>query len=629
MTLLLTFANDKDAHLDLLKAESADIRNALRPLENRDFIKIKHEESTTTDELVSLLLSLPNEIVVFHYAGHAGSAELRFEDVDGNAKGLAHLLGEQANLKLVFLNGCSTKGQVEQLFEAGVKGVIATSVPINDAKAKDFAVAFYEALANRRTIKRAFELAKNVLELKYKTTPEVEISRAIGKMPQHTEGSKSAAEPWILYLKEGFSDEVGDFRLPTYQQVSIPIQEIAASMTANKFLVFALPEMCNYNKDIYSQMVEMRRGEEVKRDSSTYLDLVIQNFPFVIGAQIQLLRQKTTPDFDRLEQLISTYVVVGQTLYYILLADFWNHKDKLKFPTDKNFLKNHQLTAETTAVSFDYFQHIIDLYAAFPDTEKDNLFVPEFKKLVENLGKADNPTAKARQQLDILRGSFRTTAPDQLTTICVRAEQMLALILKEAAFLAGYQMLTVRNIELDAPRSKKLSYELQMARLNAIVHTSLSFYNDDIYRRKAHFTNSDSIVLISGNELLNEANALHFYLNLSPFIIDKNTFLNQPHIDLYLYAFERDDIYHYYSIKHPIFIATANEKGTDIVHTGMTRGDFKEGKNITDQAKTNTDEFDAAFSEAFGAAAATVVSDPTLVFGDLENQFEQFKTEFA
>ena len=636
MTVLLTFADDQSAHLDLLKAESRDIRAALRPLEKKEFIKIQCEESMTADELTAFLLDLKDEITLFHYGGHAGGAALRLEDADANAKGIARLLAEQQNLKLVFLNGCSTRGQVETLFAAGVKAVVATSTPIADPKAKDFAVAFYDALANKRTIRRAFDIAKGVLEMKYRSTPTIEIVRSIGfadgdvhafpplgGLRGDTEGVEM---PWNLYVKEGFGDEILDFRLPSYRKIDVPtLPDIAAAMPTNRYLMLVLSEMCQYNQDIFSQMVEMRRGDEVQKDSSTYLDLVVRNFPFVIGSQIQLLRQTTAADADRLEQLVSTYIVVGQTLYYILLSDFWGQKDKMKFPTTPDFLKNHgNLTAETLPM-FPFFEKISDLYALFP--EKDNLFVPEFTQLVINLNADGSPLKAAIKYLDILRGTFRTAT--DLPTACDRAELMLSVVLKEAAFLAGYQMLTVRNIELDNPRARSISYELKMAPLNAVVHTSLSFYNDDIYRRKVHYTNCDSVVLVSGNDLLNEENALGFYLNLSPFIMDKNTFLAQPQVDLFLFAYEKADNYYYYALRHNVFIALENEKGTDIVHTAMTRDDFKEGRNITANAADKTDDFDAVFTAAFGTAAIKTKVDTTPVFADLENQFEQFKTEFA
>ena len=47
MLIVLSFANQEDAHLSLLKEESGEIRTALRPLEKRGFISVEHEESTT------------------------------------------------------------------------------------------------------------------------------------------------------------------------------------------------------------------------------------------------------------------------------------------------------------------------------------------------------------------------------------------------------------------------------------------------------------------------------------------------------------------------------------------------------------------------------------------------------
>jgi WD40 repeat protein len=81
---------------------------------------------------------------------------------------LAVLLGRRVNLKLVFLNGCSTRPQVQSLLDAGVPVVIATARPIKDKLARQFAVAFYEALtaggeaapAGGRSLRAAFEAAQ-------------------------------------------------------------------------------------------------------------------------------------------------------------------------------------------------------------------------------------------------------------------------------------------------------------------------------------------------------------------------------------------------------------------------------------------------------------------------------------
>jgi hypothetical protein len=629
MIFLLTFANDSKDFLKLLKEECEEIKKMLRPLERKGFIKFEDDDSATLKDLTDMLMAHTEGVGFFHYAGHADSSEILLEGGGGNAKGIAQLLGEQPDLKLVFLNGCSTKGQVELLFAAGVKAVIATSRPINDPKAKDFAVAFYEALANKRTIKRAFDLAKGVLEAKYKVTPAITSTRAIGKVGVNI--AEAIGEEWTLYYKDGHEDEIGDYRLPTYREIPITMDQVQSSAVANRTLLNALPEMCYYNKDIFTQMEAMQKGNVVKKDSSSYLDLVVENFPFVIGSQIRLLRIKTENNLERLQQLASTYITVGRTLFYILLTDAWNLKNRMKkdFMTPKDFAKGFVMSRNDYAV-FPYFEKIATLYTMIPKEERDNLFVPEFKQLVENLQNEAHFTSKSVKFFETLRGLLADPKSLDAATIqkqCAIAEQALTRILMQAAFLAGYQMLGVRSISLNNPRTKGISYELNMARLHALDHVSLGFYFDEPYRRKLHYTNCDSVVLAVGSDILSEADALNYYLNLSPFIIDKNTFLNKPHVDLYFFAYDNDDKYVYHSIMHDVFTAFNNEKGTESIHTSLTKGDFQEGKNITEQAGTAAaDDFGFGLS---APEATKVVRDPTPVFGELEEQFEQLKTEFA
>ena len=147
--IFVAFANQDDNHLPLLKQESSEVKDALRVLETRDFIKVEREESAELKDLVNTFSSYPDQIQIFHYGGHAEGHLLQLEDKDAQSKGLAQLLGEQKELKLVFLNGCSTLGHVQKLFEAGVKAVIATAVPIEDKKALAFSSAFDKALANK------------------------------------------------------------------------------------------------------------------------------------------------------------------------------------------------------------------------------------------------------------------------------------------------------------------------------------------------------------------------------------------------------------------------------------------------------------------------------------------------
>lgn len=614
--LYFTFANQEDDHLPKLRREIDEIKDILRPLEQREFIKLEREESTTTTDIVKTLAAYPDGIAVFHYAGHATGQSLELEDQAATDKGIAGLLGAQANLKLVVLNGCSTQAQVQQLFEAGVKAVIATSVPIGDDKAVLFASTFYRALANKRSIQMAFDFAKAAVELTHRDAPEFAVHRGLGMLAD----DKMEDVPWGLYVQDQFADEILQWRLPYYREVGLPnhmIQFIGSQFKVNRYIVLVLDEMCRYNKDIYSQMVEVRDGEEVKKDSSTYLDLVIQNFPWLIGSQIQLLRQFNRPNRDRLEQLLSTYVITCLTLYYILLSDLWEARRRHKFVLPKDMAVF--LPQKKEALSNCNFLERCIIMATLLKEKKIELFLPEMSGFIEKLQDKSGHLSKAWQYLERTRREMATVGEEQLDKQCLTAEQALAVLLREAAFLADYRMLTVRNISIDNPRYGKKVYDMSIGTLNAIVNTSLSLYEDAEKRRKENYSNCKSIVLTP------DENDLKHSLNLSPFVIDKNTFLNNEHIDLFLYAFEEHDKHHYLAVKHGLFLAMANEKGTDIIDTGMSQDDFAEGRNINQPEEID----DFGFGDAFGFGdTTTVTQESPKVFSLLEEQFEQLYTDF-
>lgn len=136
-TILLTFANDYDDPLSSLKLESHVLFKALESVENKGIVKVERHESATIDIVTDRLNALHQDLCIFHYAGHADGDQLKLENGTAYAIGLAKLIADAPNLQLVVLNGCATYGQVELLFELGVKAIIATSEPIGDTKAKE------------------------------------------------------------------------------------------------------------------------------------------------------------------------------------------------------------------------------------------------------------------------------------------------------------------------------------------------------------------------------------------------------------------------------------------------------------------------------------------------------------
>ena len=77
--LLLAFANDPDAHLELLKAEGKQLFKALRNLDRQEFIKVHREESATAEDIFDALVAFKDQVAIFHYGGHVDGQTLRLE----------------------------------------------------------------------------------------------------------------------------------------------------------------------------------------------------------------------------------------------------------------------------------------------------------------------------------------------------------------------------------------------------------------------------------------------------------------------------------------------------------------------------------------------------------------------
>ena len=177
-------------------------------------VQVETDASATLEDIFEIFNQYDQQVAIFHYGGHAAGTQLQLEARDGSAKaayagGLAQLLGQQESLQLVFLNGCATQGQVQRLLQEGVKAVIATSVPVQDKMATEFAEQFYNSLGSHTHIQRAFQVARAFLEAKYKTTEPVKIFRSL----ELDEGEDKGVLNWGLYVREG-EEAALDWALP-------------------------------------------------------------------------------------------------------------------------------------------------------------------------------------------------------------------------------------------------------------------------------------------------------------------------------------------------------------------------------------------------------------------------------
>jgi hypothetical protein len=205
--VLLAFA---DARNDLasLKVEGWSLTDQFRELKQRGVIDdVMVEPHASLERIYSIFQKHGDRIALFHFGGHADKDHLlltsAFEPRPAYAEGIATLLGQQRGLKLVFLNGCSTRHQVKRLLDAGVPAVIATARAIDDRAATKFAVAFYEALTtgssdeNRKItggcgLGRAFAAAEGLVRAAHGGNPR----HILAKAPTAFDNFDDDGWPW-------------------------------------------------------------------------------------------------------------------------------------------------------------------------------------------------------------------------------------------------------------------------------------------------------------------------------------------------------------------------------------------------------------------------------------------------
>jgi hypothetical protein len=167
--ILFLASDPKDIHHLQLGREVREIDSQIQFGKLRDSFELISQWAVRPSDLQKALLRFEPHIV--HFSGH-GSAneEIMLEDDSGNSSPV----GKQAltnlfkilkdNLRVVLLNACFSRPQAEAISET-IDFTVGTSKAVKDSAAIAFAASFYQALAFGRSVREAFELAKNQLDL--------------------------------------------------------------------------------------------------------------------------------------------------------------------------------------------------------------------------------------------------------------------------------------------------------------------------------------------------------------------------------------------------------------------------------------------------------------------------------
>jgi serine/threonine protein kinase len=203
--ILLTYANNKKAYLPKLEHEINAIDKSLDKLSN---IRTKLARLTSGKDISDLLDRFNSDLSIFLFSGHASPEGVDVENgntILGDALAGALNIGRCPNLKIVFLNGCSTSGMVNALLKNGVPVVIYTCNPVDDNVAANFSISIFNTLSTGGTIEQAFRIAQSNSEInhniKVELIDEAKEARLAGYLP--TVKRKIDKNKWgCIYINE-------------------------------------------------------------------------------------------------------------------------------------------------------------------------------------------------------------------------------------------------------------------------------------------------------------------------------------------------------------------------------------------------------------------------------------------
>lgn len=181
--ILFLAANPHGSHSLKLAEECAEIERELKLAPHRDDFRFVSRWAVGIDELIRHLNEL--DPTVIHFSGHGGgSAGLILQDERGqpqlvSGRALAMMVASAAmHARVAVLNACYSTEQAEALLSE-LDCVVGMDGAIGDDAARVFAIRFYGALGNRRSVGNAVDQA--VAALAARQLPDELLPRCLAR----------------------------------------------------------------------------------------------------------------------------------------------------------------------------------------------------------------------------------------------------------------------------------------------------------------------------------------------------------------------------------------------------------------------------------------------------------------
>ena len=529
--LCLAFANDRANPLPILQDEDNNLNRILAPRQLKQHYILIRDSYASITSVTNTIAQSKDQLRIFLYSGHAGRDKLLLEGQAANAEGIAYLLGQCPNLQLVFLNGCSTKGQVYSLLQKGIPVVIATSAPVEDKKANEFSSRFFQALNDQCSIKEAYELAKGELMARY---PDVQ-----------TDASNILAEPgaqaedslWGLYF-------LPEKEISLEWKLNANTPTVAAeNFVPNELLIDTMMESLAPYREEIKKMVD----DEALGATKNILDkreAILRALPHPVSEQFRKLLVDEDPGSGgqlfynqlgeaRLQQIIVIYNTMLELLGFTILADLWEVASGAEKPSIAEPVKTKLKEFFNSSMSGTSSQKFLDLITTarqIMEAQGKKYFIEELSALTDTYN-TKGALYDAVSYLEFVHNKIeeKSVPAEEAKAMCINSEQKLAELFRHLGFIANYIMASVKDIDvLKYKRFIKTRYKHNVVKL------------EQRFVGLAVNTEIEEEALDSNSVLIIKKNEPKLTLNLSPFIIDENAFDDKASIAK-LFFFDRYD----------------------------------------------------------------------------------------
>jgi hypothetical protein len=520
--LLFTFANDPAYSLQL-EAEERMIRERLQ--DGHDARKFEYHSlgATTLDDIYQTFNRFHNRIHLFHFSGHSDHQFLSFRDERSRAANLSVQMGMQQNLKLVVLNGCANREQVEAFFAKGVRAVIATHSTIADDRALQFSKSFYDALRNGKTIRESFESAKAQLNERY---PDIDLVFR----GQGLEADTEEKLPWGLFAQQ---DADLDWAIPDPFAIPEDLDyftevELINPDTNKAFIESVFEGMAKLNRKyrfLWEDYLDEASGDTKIYDLQ---ESIYNRFPSLLSVQIRDLFTENAKRKGRLRltELLEIYIVLGKLLCAIAMADLWGTvirrreqgpEKRLRIRSAyRREIKNYLQQRAEDSDRYDHFWLLATIGRIFAENDHAP-FIDELKDLSRLLAN-DHTLYDAYQFLEFelkQRVLANNIASREVAELCERGEKSLGILLNHCAFLITYQLVSVNDISVQKLIwSPETSFVHNKVLLRGVEDTS----RDRDPQLRKNFTCNHVVVVTKDFRSEDEP------LILMPFLLDENAY---------------------------------------------------------------------------------------------------------